>query len=85
MDAEDLLCSGILQLAITDDTVANSYTNRVLQKVIGITEINDEILFLIKWENIEQPELIRRDIAKVMWPQEIIKFYEERLLFSNSI
>ncbi|KAK9504021.1 hypothetical protein O3M35_010464 [Rhynocoris fuscipes] len=49
------------------------------EKIIGATDASGELMFLMKWKNSEDPELIASKIANTMWPQLVIKFYEERL------
>jgi len=54
-----------------------------LEKILGATDANGELMFLIKWENLEEPDLVPSRITNVKDPQTVIKFYEERLNWHN--
>jgi hypothetical protein len=60
-----------------------------LKKILGATEGTDgelkgSILFLVKWQGEEQPELVPAKEANVRYPQEVIKFYESQLSWNES-
>ncbi|GFY61437.1 chromobox protein homolog 1 [Trichonephila inaurata madagascariensis] len=50
-------------------------------RIVGATEKDGEILFLMRWKECEEPDLVPEKIANVRWPQIVIQFYKERILW----
>ncbi|XP_060857403.1 uncharacterized protein LOC132934985 [Metopolophium dirhodum] len=55
---------------------------KIPEKIITATDLNGQLEILMKWRGIEEMELIPAKKANLMWPQMIIKFYEENITWS---
>ncbi|ODM95685.1 Chromobox protein 5 [Orchesella cincta] len=51
------------------------------ETILGVTIYDGNLLFLIKFQGKDEAELVCSKEANLKWPQKVIKFYEERLLF----
>ncbi|XP_031560643.1 chromobox protein homolog 1-like [Actinia tenebrosa] len=51
--------------------------------ILGATEVDSQIHFLIQWRNTDRADLIPSKVANVKWPQIVIKFYEERVTWTQ--
>jgi len=52
------------------------------EEIIGATETNGQVYFLIKWAGTTDSELVPSKIANIQIPQMVIAFYESRLTWS---
>jgi len=72
------------QNGVSDEVANNVEENgappvKVAEKIIGATDSSGQLMFLLKWQGIEEADLIAAKDANLMCPQIVIKFYEERL------
>lgn len=49
------------------------------EKIIGATDVNGQLAFLVQWKNSNKAMLIPSKLARQKCPQLVIDFYEERL------
>ncbi|KAJ8290671.1 hypothetical protein GJAV_G00016160 [Gymnothorax javanicus] len=49
------------------------------EQIIGSTDRQGELMFLVKWKGTEEVALLSAREASASWPQVVISFYEEKL------
>jgi len=54
------------------------------EEILGATETNGEVHFLIKWKGLNDAELVPSKVVNVKIPQMVIAFYEARLTWSTT-
>lgn len=65
----------------TEDKEDNylNITDKAAEKIIGVTESVDGLMFLVKWKGIEEANFVPAKKANIMCPQIVIEFYEKQL------
>ncbi|KAE9525614.1 hypothetical protein AGLY_014141 [Aphis glycines] len=68
---------------VVSENMANDDGNvepeKVPDKILGATDSSGKLMFLLKWKDTEEADLILADEANLMFPQIVIKYYQERL------
>ncbi|XP_015756973.1 PREDICTED: chromobox protein homolog 1-like [Acropora digitifera] len=53
-------------------------------EILGATDVEGQVHFLIRWKGSKRADLIPSPTANVRWPQIVIKFYEDRVTWTQN-
>ncbi|CAG2173928.1 unnamed protein product [Oppiella nova] len=53
------------------------------EKIIGVTELNGDLLYLVQWQGGGDADLVPANVANHKCPQIVIQFFQERIRFSR--
>lgn len=53
------------------------------EKILGATDATGDLMFLIKWKDTHEADLVPAKEANVKCPKIVIQFYEQRLVFDS--
>ncbi|XP_053694987.1 chromobox protein homolog 3-like [Sabethes cyaneus] len=68
----------------SDDGMNGFEKGYIPEKILGATEANSELLFLIQWKDKDKAQLVSSKEARKHCPQLVIDFYEERLIWQSA-
>ncbi|XP_020801957.1 chromobox protein homolog 5 [Drosophila serrata] len=50
-------------------------------EILGATNDSGQLMFLIRWRGTNRADLVAANVANIKWPQMVIKYYEQRVIF----
>ena len=71
-------------ISVGDDRLPRGFEQGLeMERIVGVTASRGDLMFLIKWRGrkINQEDLVPAQVANIRWPQHVIQFYQERLVF----
>lgn len=65
----------------TQGPVAHRVQKKIPDMIIGAADVDGDLVFLLKWKDIEEANIIPARYANLLYPQTVIQFYETRSTF----
>lgn len=56
-----------------------------LEKLVGMTIIEEKLHFIVKWKNIKKVECVEATIVNEKLPQTVIAFYQKRCFWDDDL
>lgn len=69
---------------VIDLTDCNDVTEKKAVRILGAKNTNKLIVFLMKWDD-GSASIVSAEECRIKWPQEVIKFYENRIMWKQTI
>uniref|UniRef100_A0A2M4AI61 Heterochromatin protein 1 n=1 Tax=Anopheles triannulatus TaxID=58253 RepID=A0A2M4AI61_9DIPT len=80
-DAGSTKSSGKGKTSLDAEEVSGFEKNYIPEKILGATEANGKLLFLVQWKDKDKAQLVKSEEARKHCPQLVIDFYEDRLIW----
>lgn len=70
----------------TENILMNSYcfldfaSNLVPELILGAIRLKEKLYFIIKWQDLDEADIVPASKANVQWPKLVIRYYEERFI-----
>lgn len=86
-DDENCVSSTNTNATSIDDTLippkSGFVRGLVAEEILGASDFNGQLMFLVRYKDLEHGELVQATEANVKCPQLVIKFYESRLVWND--
>ncbi|CAI6353109.1 unnamed protein product [Macrosiphum euphorbiae] len=69
------------QISETTPVSTTAPACKIIEEILTSQEIDGKLTVVVKWVDIEEPQLILAEQFNLLYPQEIIAFYQARLKF----
>lgn len=79
-----LLSNPLVKPDDSSDSVEDATSNKenaIAKRIIGANTVNEKTMFLVQFHGLQGASLVPSEVANAKWPQIVIKFYEERLVW----
>uniref|UniRef100_A0A2M4BZN9 Heterochromatin protein 1 n=1 Tax=Anopheles marajoara TaxID=58244 RepID=A0A2M4BZN9_9DIPT len=73
--------SGKGKPSVDAEEVSGFEKGYIPEKILGATEANGKLLFLVQWKDKDKAQLVKSEEARKHCPQLVIDFYEDRLIW----
>ncbi|XP_050099888.1 chromobox protein homolog 1-like [Anopheles aquasalis] len=80
-DTASTKSSGKAKRTLEAEEVSGFDKGYIPEKILGATEANGKLLFLVQWKDKDKAQLVKSEEARKHCPQLVIDFYEDRLIW----